>query len=235
MSKVLGSSLCAAVLVLSSNATSSEARAPVRAQAPTVTHGVIVGDVSASSALLWARADQEATLSVVLSGGRHRKIEAARARTADDYTVRVPLEGLAPGTRYKYRAWFSLGAPGVSRGPTVEGSFQTAPAEDQAAPVRLAFGGDLAGQNVCRHAAEGFPIMDTVRARRPDLFVGLGDMIYADNACSAVGLYGNAQMPGGFGPAVDLASFWALALRTRRRPVAALAFGHRLHRRLGRP
>jgi alkaline phosphatase D len=215
MPKVLGSSLCAAVLVLASNATSTEARAPVRAPVPTVTHGVIVGDVSASSALLWARADQEATLNIVLSGGRHRKIEAARARTADDYTVRVPLEGLAPGTRYKYRAWFSLGAPGVSRGPTVEGSFQTAPAEDQAAPVRLAFGGDLAGQNVCRHAAEGFPIMDTVRARRPDLFVGLGDMIYADNACSAVGLYGNAQMPGGFGPAVDLASFWAHWLYAR--------------------
>ena len=78
-----------------------------------------------------------------------------------------------------------------------------------AASVRLAFGGDVAGQNVCRHAVEGFPIMDTIHAWRPDVFVGLGDMIYADNACAAAGLYGNAQVPGAFGPATDLAGFWA--------------------------
>ena len=34
-------------------------------------------------------------------------------------------------------------------------------------------------------------------------------MIYADNACEPVGRYGNAQVPGGFGPATDLAGFWA--------------------------
>ena len=33
-------------------------------------------------------------------------------------------------------------------------------------------------------------------------------MIYADNACNALGLYGNAQVPGP-GPAADLATFWA--------------------------
>jgi alkaline phosphatase D len=75
--------------------------------------------------------------------------------------------------------------------------------------VRLAFGGDVAGQNVCRDAVEGFPIMDTIRAWRPDVFVGLGDMIYADNACEATGRYGNAQLAGDFGPATDLEGFWA--------------------------
>ena len=74
--------------------------------------------------------------------------------------------------------------------------------------MKLAFGGDVAGQNVCRDAGEGFPIMNTIRAWEPDVFVGLGDMIYADNACEAVGRYGNAQVPGGFGPAADLPSFW---------------------------
>ena len=212
MSKVLGLIICAAVLALTSDGTSIAARAiAARApahDAPIVTHGVIVGDVSASSALLWARADREAMLNVVLSGGRHTRIEAVPARAGDDYTAQVPLEGLAPATTYTYRAWFSLGAPGLSRGPTVQGSFRTAPPDDTAAPVRLAFGGDLAGQNVCRDAAEGFPIMDAVRAWRPDVFVGLGDMIYADNACSAIGLYGNAQVPGDFGPAADLATYW---------------------------
>jgi alkaline phosphatase D len=173
--------------------------------APVVTHGVVVGDVTASSALLWARADQEATLNVALSGG-HGAVGTAPARAADDYTARVPLTGLSPATTYAYRAWFSNDG---SAGPAVQGTFRTAPATDTAAPLRLDFGGDVSGQNVCRDAAEGFPIMDAVRARHPDVFVGLGDMIYADNACAPVGLYNNAQVPGDFGPAADLQAFWA--------------------------
>ena len=50
--------------------------------------------------------------------------------------------------------------------------------------------------------------MDTIRAWQPDVFVGLGDMIYADNACESTGRYGNPQL-GGVGIAVDLPSFWA--------------------------
>ena len=46
---------------------------------PVVTHGVVVGDVSAGSAVLWARADREATLQVRLSGGAHRAIEPVSA------------------------------------------------------------------------------------------------------------------------------------------------------------
>jgi alkaline phosphatase D len=110
---------------------------------------------------------------------------------------------LAPARRYSYRVRFGRA------GPSARGSFRTPPVETKAAPVRLAFGGDVAGQNVCRDAVEGFPIMDTIRAWRPDVFVGLGDMIYADNACEATGRYGNAQLAGDFGPATDLEGFWA--------------------------
>jgi alkaline phosphatase D len=208
MWKLFGLILSAALLTFVSDGTGTAA--PIAARgAPTITHGVIVGDVTASSALLWARADREATLNVVLSGGRHGGIATARALPATDFTVRVPLEGLAPGTAYDYRAWFSLGSPGSSHGPAVEGSFRTAPTHETLAPLRLVFGGDVSGQNVCRDASEGLPIMDTVRARHPDVFVGLGDMIYADNTCAAVGLYGNTQIAGGFGPAADLPTYWA--------------------------
>ena len=55
-------------LVVGGNGTAGPTK---RRAVPTITHGVIVGDVTASSALLWARADREATLNVVLSGGRH--------------------------------------------------------------------------------------------------------------------------------------------------------------------
>lgn len=61
--------------------------------------------------------------------------------------------------------------------------------------LSFAFGGDVAGQNVCRDATLGFPVFRQIQKRRPDFFVALGDMIYADQLCESVGLYGNAQIP----------------------------------------
>ena len=189
--------------------TAARAAAPPDRDVPVVTHGVVVGDVTASSAVLWARASGDAMLNVVLSGGAHRRVAPTSASAAHDYTARALLDRLAPDTTYRYRAWFSLGARGVAHGPAATGSFRTAPADEDAEPVRLAFGGDIGGQNVCRDAVEGIPIAGTIDAWSPDVFVGLGDMVYADNACDAVGRYGNSQLPGGFGPAVDLPGFWA--------------------------
>ncbi|HWH54831.1 MAG TPA: alkaline phosphatase D family protein [Gaiellaceae bacterium] len=217
MSKIIGLILATVLLGLGAGG-AGVAAAKHKGPAAAITHGVIVGDVTSSSALLWARADREATLNVVLSGGRHGRIARARAQAADDFTVRVPLEHLRPGTTYRYHAWFSVLGHGSSHGPVAEGTFRTAPRDREAAPLRLAFGGDLNGQNVCRDAAEGMPIMETVRARQPDVFVGLGDIIYADNACSAVGMYGNAQIPGSFGPATDLPTFRAHWRYTRADP-----------------
>jgi alkaline phosphatase D len=185
----------------------SASAAPSPTAGPSVTHGVVVGDVTARSAVFWARANRAATLNVRLSGGAHGPIRPVSVEAVDDFTGRVWLSGLDPGTTYDYRVWFSLGAPRKSRGPVVRGSFRTPPADDAASAVRLAFGGDVAGQNVCRDTQEGFPIMDTIRAWRPDVFVGLGDMIYADNECETTGRYGNAQV-GGLGIAVDLPGFW---------------------------
>jgi alkaline phosphatase D len=175
---------------------------------PSVTHGVVVGDVTARSAVLWARADRAATLNVSLSAGPHRPVAGVRVAAANDFTASVALRGLRPSTHYVYRVWFTAGRGQGGRGPEVGGTFRTAPEPDVSAAVKIAFGGDVAGQNVCRDAAEGFPILNTIRSRQPDVFVGLGDMIYADNACDAAGRYGNAQV-GGLGVATDLPGFWA--------------------------
>lgn len=195
--------LAAALLALPG---SSLAARPQQA-ALTVTHGVVVGDVTARSAVLWARASRGATLNVQLAGGAHSRVERVRARADDDFTAQVRLRGLRSDTRYEYRAWFSPDVPGAGRRARVSGTFRTAPAANAASPVKLAFGGDLAGQNVCRDAVEGFPILDTIRRWQPDVVVGLGDMIYADNACDATGRYGNPQV-GGVGVATDLPGFW---------------------------
>jgi alkaline phosphatase D len=195
MSRIAYLVLAAAVFALPGAGAGAAVRAASHAE-PAVTHGVVVGDVTAYTAVLWARADREGTLKVHLSGGKHHGVERLETHAADDYTGQVLLTGLRPDTTYRYRV-------GSERG-----TFETAPAAGDRARVRLVFGGDVAGQNVCRDAVEGFPIMETIRAERPDVFVGLGDMIYADNACNAIGMYGNAQVPGP-GPAPDLATFWA--------------------------
>ena len=195
--------LAAAVFALPGSGGGAAAR-PASHDSPVVTHGVVIGDVTARSAVLWARADREGSLIVHISGGKRDRVQRLNVRAADDYTGQLGLQGLRPDTTYRYQ----VGSRSKHRSAT-RGSFRTAPEDDDAARVRLAFGGDVAGQNVCRDAREGFPIMDTIRAFRPDVFVGLGDMIYADNACDPVGRYGNAQVPGGFGPATDLAGFWA--------------------------
>jgi alkaline phosphatase D len=195
MSRIAYLVLAAAVFALLGTGAAASVRATSH-ESPALTHGIVVGDVTADSAVFWARADREGTLKVHLSGGKHHGVARLDVHAADDYTGQVVLTDLRPDTTYRYRV-------GSERG-----SFQTAPAADDAEPVRLAFGGDVSGQNVCRDTREGFPIMETIRARLPDVFVGLGDMIYADNACDAVGLYGNAQVPGP-GPAPDLATYWA--------------------------
>jgi len=195
MSRIAYLVLAAAVFALPGAGAGAAVRSAGHVE-PVVTHGVVVGDVTAHTAVLWARADREGTLKVHLSGGRHHGAERLETHAADDYTGQVLLTGLKPGTTYRYRV-------GSTRG-----TFETAPAAHDRDNVRLAFGGDLAGQNVCRDASEGFPIMETIRAERPDVFVGLGDMIYADNACTSLGMYGNPQVPGP-GPAADLATFWS--------------------------
>jgi alkaline phosphatase D len=198
VARILASIFVAAALALPSAAS---ARAGHDASAPR--HGVVVGDVTQDSAVLWSRGDQGGTLRVELSGGPHTPIDAVPVSADDDWTGRIRLEDLAASTKYAYRVSFD------PAGRVARGSFMTPPAASDPAAVRLAFGGDVAGQNVCRDVRDGFPIFETIHDWHPDVFVGLGDMIYGDNACTATGMYGNAQLAGDFGPATDLAGYRA--------------------------
>lgn len=195
MSRIAYLTLAAAVFALAGSGAGATVRSASH-DSPVVTHGVVVGDVTAHSAVVWARGDREGTLKVHLSGGKHHGGARIETHAADDYTGQGVLTGLKPDTKYRYRVG------------SEHGTFRTAPASDEAEAVRLAFGGDVAGQNVCRDTREGFPIMETIRDFGPDVFVGLGDMIYAGDACNPIGRYGNAQLEGP-GPSANLATYWA--------------------------
>jgi alkaline phosphatase D len=190
---------------------------------PVASHGVASGDVTATSVVIWSRATAEGVMHVRVSGraGESRTVyRSVPVVASEDFTGKVVIGGLRPDTEYEYRVWFES-APGQGRGAgdageerrrsraAASGVFRTAPPADAPKPMLFAWGGDLAGQNVCRDAVEGFPIFDAINALPLDFFIGLGDMIYADGTCAAVGRYGNAQVPGDYTLATDLPSFWA--------------------------
>ncbi|MEM1413872.1 MAG: alkaline phosphatase D family protein [Myxococcota bacterium] len=175
--------------------------------------GPILGDLQAASVVLWARAERAATLHAQIwrrgTDADHLRQLAQEAIDASDRTAQVRFDGLVPATTYHYRAWF--GGPEERTAPddAAEGLFRTAPRPSESAPLRFAFGGDLAGQNVCRDREEGFPIFEPLARRRQAFFLGLGDMIYGDGRCDEVGRYGNAQVAAPFVESARIEDFWA--------------------------
>ena len=170
-----------------------------------VHHGVGAGEVTATTAVVWARCNHAGVLTVrakaeSAKGESVGRVAVTRAR---DFTGRVQLDGLRPETLYEYEAIcgdFEARRAGGER----LGRFRTAPPDDAPRAVRLAWSGDLGGQNVCRDAKEGYAIFDVIRDSKPDFFIALGDMIYADSPCRAAGRYGNEQVPGLLAPATKL-------------------------------
>lgn len=175
-----------------------------------VTHGVVAGEVSSDSAVIWSRTDRAAVMNVRLIGGKHNGIQKTRVKAEDDFTGKIALDDLKADTEYRYQVWFGDDEQEhKSQEARVTGSFRTAPAPKKEASVTFAWGGDLAGQNVCRDASEGFPIFNALNRMSLDFFIGLGDMIYADGTCEATGRYGNSQVPGNFLQAANMTDYWA--------------------------
>lgn len=165
-----------------------------------LTHGVAVGEVTSDSAVVWARCVDRAAVPVsIFEGGGERREAVLQTSAASDWTGRTQISDLKPQTLYRYTVMCGTGA---------SGSFRTAPPPSEPAALRIAWSGDLGGQNVCRDAVDDYSIFARVAAARPDFFIGIGDMVYADDACLEIGRYGNRQQPGP-PPAFDLAAFRA--------------------------
>jgi alkaline phosphatase D len=136
-----------------------------------IDYGPAAFEVTARSALVWHRLPgggrlhvEYATDAGFAQAGRTPAVEA----TVDgDYTVALPLEGLAPGREYVYRA--VVEDAGI-RGPV--GRFRTAPAAG--ADFTFGFSGDIEAGH------QPFTLFDSVARRGPDFFVMLGDTVYAD-------------------------------------------------------
>ncbi len=167
---------------------------------PLLPEGTAVGDITTKSALLWLRTTGPKSVQVEWASVEAWKkisamasVQSAAARTPvvttgpeTDYTLAIPLDGLAPATRYRYHlvVWEAERSGSAStRSVAAHGEFTTLPDAATSAPVTFAWSGDLGGQHRCRQGTAGYPIFDTIRAQKPDFFIFLGDTIYSDDVC----------------------------------------------------
>jgi alkaline phosphatase D len=143
---------------------------------PRLMEGPMAGPAMPGSITLWGRASGEFDVDVEYSTDlmfSATKFSApARATAANDYTVRITVDGLEPATRYYYR----LRVDGIpDRYRLTPFWTRTAPAGP--APFRHAYG------SCARHQLDAEqPVFGAIAAAEPDIFFWLGDNIYADSA-----------------------------------------------------
>ena len=153
------------------------------ADRPQIASGLASGDVSAGSAVVWARADRPARMQVECSTLESFKaiirVASSEALPERDFTSKVLLEGLPPGQDIFYRVRFEdIAVSGIS-GETQIGHFRTAPLAQGS--VSFVWSGDTAGQGWGIDASRGgMRTYGTMLENRPDFFIHSGDHIYAD-------------------------------------------------------
>lgn len=154
---------------------------------PRVTHGVMSGDVTADSAVVWARTDRAATMQVEWSTAESfvgsRRVAGPVTGPEADHTAKLLLRDLPAGERIFYRVAFE-DASGNRTAEPVVGQLVTA-ARD-ARDVVFAWSGDTCGQGFGTSPdGDGMRTYAALREARPDFFVHCGDTIYADNPITA--------------------------------------------------
>jgi len=157
----------------------------VRAQGsrPGTPCGVAAGDVAAGRAWVWSRTDRPARMFVEYStSDRFTSVQRVRGPVAfdgNDFTARTVLTGLPDGQRIFYRVQFEDLADLRTLSEPVAGSLATHGGADR--PVRIAWSADTVGQGWgINRDWGGLRMYETMRQAQPDVFVNLGDTIYAD-------------------------------------------------------
>jgi len=153
------------------------------ADRPLITSGIQSGDVSADSAVIWARADRAARMQVECSTLESFET-IIRSVTADalpdsDFVSKVLLDGLPAGQDIFYRVRFDdISESGIG-GETQVGHFRTAPSARSS--ISFVWSGDTAGQGWGIDLSRGgMRTYRTMLDNRPDFFIHSGDHIYAD-------------------------------------------------------
>lgn len=153
-----------------------------------LSHGVAVGDVTARTAVIWARSAKPGVLHVEWSlqeGFGESSHRTTRTETESDHTGTVRAVELNPDSQYFYRVWATAAADAGTNKPPQDddfverGRFRTAPSPDTGAPFTLTWSGDTYGHGGSP-VEPPYPGLRSIAETRPDCFLYLGDTIYAD-------------------------------------------------------
>jgi len=150
---------------------------------PLIDAGVAAGPLGHDSAIVWAHVDRPSRITVEYSTtssfSNARRVTGTTATADTGLTARARIGGLRPGQDIFYRVQFEDLATARTRSAPVDGHLRTAPAAN--APVRIAWSADVCGQGWGIDTSRGgMRLFKTMADANPDLFVHVGDTIYAD-------------------------------------------------------
>ena len=173
------------------------------------THGVASGDVTSFSAVLWTRVDHATEVEVEVAFDPDFRVtffrDQMQAEAADDFTVKFFPKHLPPNKTLYYRFL-------VEDYSSDTGTFKTAPIATVRSDAKIAFTADTDGIHLgVDPFFNNFEVLDRIREENPDVFIYLGDTIYADSELRPFR---------GQGPAASLEDFRDVYKETR--SIAAL-------------
>jgi len=150
---------------------------------PRIDYGVAAGDVGPGRAIVWAHVDRPSRMVVEYatteSFANARRVTGPVATPESGLTARVALGELPVGQTVFYRVRFEDPADPRNISAPEVGRLRTAPGAGR--PVRIAWSADTCGQGWGIDTARGgMRLFETMRAADPDLFLNVGDTIYAD-------------------------------------------------------
>ncbi len=150
---------------------------------PALPVGVTAGDVGGGRAVVWSRSDRPARMFVEYSTTERfadpRRVRGPAALESSDFTSRTVLTDLPPGQRIFYRVLYQDLSDLRTWSDPVGGSFTSPSATPK--DVSIAWSADTVGQGWGINPEwGGLKLYETMRRAQPDVFINVGDTIYAD-------------------------------------------------------
>jgi hypothetical protein len=137
--------------------------------------GVSSGDVTQTSAVLWARASQtgKVTFQIATDSGFHHIVDTRTVSVSNTLVpAKVEVDDLNPNQRYYYRAL-------DASGHVAEGTLETAAKLGHHEGFSFGVGGDTRGE------LAPYPSIKNAPTAGLDVFIKLGDTVYADQPSPA--------------------------------------------------
>jgi alkaline phosphatase D len=178
--------------LLASRAVAGAAPAIVQSETglPAMPCGIAAGAAGTDRAVIWSRCDRPARMVIEYSttaGFRDaRRVQGPAALEGTDFTARTLLTGLPPGQRITYRVQFQDLTDLRTWSRPIEGTFTTPVTAAGGGDVTLAWSADTVGQGWgINPEFGGLKLYETMLRAKPDVFINVGDTIYADQPVQA--------------------------------------------------